>query len=217
MNKKSGLFLSMLLIILISCNPSDLTDQRTPTAGVTSQPIGPRTGYTRSACISGVSFEFPSNWRIIDVRTQGVDAIIDNLAELDPESEWGSVDFGSASASDVLIIYAIDPEPIDHLFVTFQVTQEELPAPLDAGALAAQAIEAYEAMGFQDVSLRGEYIIQGIDAAMIRMGTASLKVQMIYSYGNTMTILTCSFPHEGLDTYGQICAWVANTINLCTR
>ena len=182
MKKPSELFLSILLIILITaCSTLEISNEQSPmplgiptkTTLKTPSALPAATSwqdiiYTQSACISNVSFVFPKHWIIIDVQSQGFEKIIATLTELAPNSQWNTDDYSSATASEILKIYAIDPEPINDLFVIFHVTQEEIAAPSDASILASQAIESYRNMGLVNVSLKGEYTINGIDAAMIK-------------------------------------------------
>ena len=150
----------------------------------------------REHATAGFRLGLPERWEVVDVASEGIEAIWDMVEEIN--AEWAeniTSAFSAEAMVDVLKFWAMDPEPAGVGFATVNVTHQVQPIRITAANLCAQMPALYEQMGIELMEATCDLRINGLDAVRfgLRIEAGPLAVgqyQFMFVQGRSVWAIT---------------------------
>jgi basic membrane protein A len=116
--------------------------------------------------MSGFYVALPDQWEVINVEVEGVEAILDLLSAVD--EEWAQASAGMFTAegmSEMIRLWALDPEPAGIGYASVNIVQETNPFPISLEDLCTQMPALYEMMDLEVLQTECDLEINNQEAA----------------------------------------------------
>ncbi len=175
-----------------------------PTRTATAYPI--RIGWTDHTA-ADFRLALPERWKAIDVTEGGIEAVLDEVEELD--SEWADrirEMYSTEDLQQIIKFWAMDTKAVEGTYANVNVGAQEVPESITLTEVVKQISAGFKQAGGQVIASSYRARINGLDAARLtlRMRVGSVTVQeytYLYKRGNKMWVVTYAVDQKYWNTY----------------
>jgi hypothetical protein len=165
------------------------------------------------------SIELPDDWEVVDIDQEGMDAMMDLIAEFD--SSWADTiesTYGSGSVTPP-IFFAMDTKMVGMGYPNININKETLPIPLQIEDVCEELIVIYDQMGLDIVEFDCTLNINDLNAAKfkIEMTIGTIMTQQYqYLYLDNLDFWSINFTvdQSGWSEYEPLFVEIANTFTI---
>lgn len=165
------------------------------------------------------SIGLPDNWEVVDIDQEGMDAMMDLIAEFD--SSWADTiesTYGSGSVTPP-VFFAMDTKMVGMGYPNVNINKETLPMQLPLSSLCPELEIIYDQMGLDIIEGDCTLTINGLDAAKykIEMTIGTIKTQQyqyLYMNGRDFWSINFTVDESGWSEYEPLFVEIANTFTI---
>ncbi len=177
-------------------------------------------GEIREYAMGGFAISLPTQWKVIDIDREGVEALWEMIEELDDEwAEFTRAMYSSDAMLEAFDMFAIDSQLAGLGFAVATILSQELPMPIAAEDLCMMMPDTYEQMGIDLVDSDCSHKVNGIATARFIIqieveGMVMKQVQYCYLSGTDMWVLSMGVDLTEWSEYAPIFIEIAESFRI---